>query len=232
MEDSPTVVGGPGPVAGHLRSTPKRRFRILFVCTGNRCRSPFAALVTRQLLEQRLDAQAARFDVGSAGVRAEARAGLDWHTRRQLTSYGVSDDVLDAFSARQIDDEIVAEADLVLTMTALHRSIVLDKVPRALVTTFLVRELARVGPGLDLPTLPRDPMERARAIGARGPLARARFPARNPTDDDIEDPIGRLSRTHRRVARTVGEAVDSIVGMIIGESGSIMPTTKLPPTRP
>lgn len=25
MEDSPTMVGGPGPVAGHLRSTPRRR---------------------------------------------------------------------------------------------------------------------------------------------------------------------------------------------------------------
>jgi protein-tyrosine phosphatase len=217
MKDNPTVACGPKPVTGR-RPSPTARFRILFVFTGNRCRSPFAELFGRRLVQQRLGGQAARFDIGSAGVQAEVGHGLDQQTRRQLRKWGFGEDALDAFSTRQIDEQMVADADLVLTMTAPQRSIVLDEVPQALARTFVLRELARFGPVLDLATLPSDPMLRARAIVARGGTARARVPARNPTDDDIDDPIGRLSRTHRMVARTVGTAVGTIVDMLVGQS--------------
>jgi hypothetical protein len=55
-------------VARHRRK--ETEFRVLYVCTGNICRSPFAEILTRHLLTGRLGGQAAAaFDVSSAGRR-------------------------------------------------------------------------------------------------------------------------------------------------------------------
>ncbi len=47
------------------------RFGILFVCTGNQCRSPVAEVLARRLLDERFGSEhAVRFDVSSAGTQA------------------------------------------------------------------------------------------------------------------------------------------------------------------
>src|SRR4051812_32932148 len=59
-------------VARHRKPEPvDGEFRLLFVCTGNICRSPFAEILTRHLLVGRLGGRVAgRFEISSAGVQA------------------------------------------------------------------------------------------------------------------------------------------------------------------
>jgi protein-tyrosine phosphatase len=74
--------------ARHRQDEP-RAFR-LYVCTGNICRSPFAEILTRHVLVDRLGGTAAAaFHIASAGVRAVAGAPMHPATREELRPWGL-----------------------------------------------------------------------------------------------------------------------------------------------
>ena len=75
--------------------------RILFVCTGNMCRSPLAERLTTSRAERSLGAWAARVHVDSAGTDAVDGRGMDGRSAQVLAAEGArrrvsqDDDVLD-----------------------------------------------------------------------------------------------------------------------------------------
>lgn len=161
---------------------------LLFVCTGNICRSPTAERLTAAYAAALPDP--ARLTASSAGTHAVYGSAMEPNAELVLTSLGGSGQ---GFRARQISPEIVAEADLVLTMTQQHRTSVLNASPRHLARTFtlleanaLAAEVPREGlhpPGEDL-TL------RGRELIAAMVRQRAMRHASQPANDDILDPIG------------------------------------------
>jgi protein-tyrosine-phosphatase len=87
---------------------------LLFVCTGNTCRSPIAAALARQIVDER---GLTDLDVSSAGTSAvEGQPASDGAVlvglERQL-------DLTD-HRARQLTPEYVDEADLILVMGPHH----------------------------------------------------------------------------------------------------------------
>ena len=102
---------------------PEINLRILIVCTGNTCRSPFAEhLLRRRFLERGLDDIA----VASAGVSAPAGASC---TAEVLQASGEWDVDLTGHRARQLRADDLLEADLVLTMEPYHRVSILTAFP-------------------------------------------------------------------------------------------------------
>jgi protein-tyrosine phosphatase len=97
--------------------------RILIVCTGNLCRSPFAEhLLRRRLLEKGLDDIA----VASAGVSAPVGTACP----KEILLAGSEWDVdLRAHRAHQLRAEDLLEADLVLTLEPFHRISILTAFP-------------------------------------------------------------------------------------------------------
>ncbi|HEY6934477.1 MAG TPA: adenylyl-sulfate kinase, partial [Marmoricola sp.] len=108
-------------------------FRVLFVCIGNVCRSPFG----ERLLAARL--AGADVAVSSAGVAAMVGAPMSPEAAAELEQYGAT---ADGFTARQLTPAMVRDADLVLTATRELRSRVLAETPSALRRTFTVLEFA------------------------------------------------------------------------------------------
>jgi protein-tyrosine-phosphatase len=88
--------------------------KVLFVCTGNICRSPMAAAIARDLLER-----AGRTDVvvSSAGTYALVGDGATGDALATAEEHGLH---LDDHRARQLTADLVADADLVIGMRSDH----------------------------------------------------------------------------------------------------------------
>src|SRR5205814_4296752 len=90
--------------------------RILFVCTGNICRSPLAAALLQRALAQRgIDG----LEVASAGTGAWDGAAVSEGAYLVGLERGLD---LSAHRARLLTRELVEEADLILTMARHHRA--------------------------------------------------------------------------------------------------------------
>ncbi len=88
--------------------------KVLFVCTANICRSPIAVGIFDALVEDR----GLTFQAESAGVAALVGSPVASHTYEVARELGLD---VDGHRARQVDETLLGEADLVLTMTPQHR---------------------------------------------------------------------------------------------------------------
>jgi len=121
-----------------MSEEPLAGFRILFVCTGNTCRSPLAEAIARV----EFDGIGPRMYVSSAGTSAEDGACASSGSQEVAREHGLD---LEAFASRRLTAEHLAEADCVLVMEPVHRSGVLGVSPQADTKTHLLGELAGRG---------------------------------------------------------------------------------------
>ena len=180
-------------------------FDLLTVCTGNICRSPIAERVAAHELRRGLPpGQAARFRVHSAGTHGLEGWEVNPPAAARLAALGI--DSLD-FRARRLVEEMVADADLVLTATRAHRSAAISLVPRAAARTFTLREFARLVSLVDVDALPADdPVERGRSLVAAAARQRGMIWV-PPEEDDIADPYGGPDAVFERCAVEIADAL-------------------------
>lgn len=83
---------------------------VLFVCTGNTCRSPMAKI----LLEKMADEQGVYVKVKSRGIMANPEDGISRGTYAVLLDQGIDSSY---HKARTLEEKDIQEADAVFTMT-------------------------------------------------------------------------------------------------------------------
>jgi len=96
---------------------------ILFVCTGNTCRSPMAEVLAKSILES----AGLAANIHSAGVSAGGRYPASENA--VCAMYDENCD-LSAHMSSQISQEILISANLVLTMTGTHLQIIKSICPQ------------------------------------------------------------------------------------------------------
>lgn len=93
---------------------------ILFVCTGNTCRSPMAEALFRHHEENN------EWTARSAGLYADSGSPASTHAIAVLNEQGID---LKKHRSSPLTHELIQQADLIVTMTEGHRSALLQIQP-------------------------------------------------------------------------------------------------------
>ena len=124
---------------------------ILFVCTGNSCRSVMAEGLARKYLKE---LGKSYISVSSAGSSA-----IDGLSPTQETVNVMKDEGLDvsAFRSKRLTAELIKNSDLILVMEGSHKNIISSMAPEAAAKTYLLKEFLINKGGKNYPENPDVP---------------------------------------------------------------------------
>jgi protein-tyrosine phosphatase len=177
-------------------------FGVLFVCTGNICRSPTAEALARRELARY---PGVPLQVSSAGSHALEGNPAASRSMLAASTRGAS---LERHFARELTRRRVRSAGLILCMAAEHRPFVLSYDRSAANRTFLLATFARVAGEWDW--LAGSPAEL---------VALAAEHARELDGDDVDDPLGHPAEAYAACA----ERLDGLVTPVIAALVKTMP---------
>ena len=185
-------------------------FSILTVCSGNICRSPLA----EQLLRAGL-ADVPGVQVSSAGTIGMIGYPMDAQAAELAVRFGVTDSAQHV--ARELNEQHIADAELIFAMSRDHRRAIAELVPRAARRTFTIREFARIAAEISdedlasVAAIPRtDSAGRlAATVAVVGSMRGMAGPPATPEDDDVIDPYRRSADVYERSGNELRPAVDA-----------------------
>ncbi len=153
---------------------------VLFVCTGNICRSPIAEGLFRQLIGNRKD-----IEVDSAGVHAVRGQPPSLYAVQVCESDGVN---ISDLRSQPLTHDLVERATHIFAMTGAHLETIHMLFPQGAEKTFLLREFEEPG---------------------------------STCWRDVPDPIGMGREVYEECARTIKNALPSVLGFV--EQGELVP---------
>jgi protein arginine phosphatase len=190
---------------------------ILFICTGNTCRSPMAEGFLRQMAEQKgLD-----LAVRSAGIAASQGAPMSRHSATILEKKGISFQ----HNAQPATAKLIAWADLILTMTVSHKRAVIQAYPLAVDKIHLLKEYVEDNPAVLLSIAESErfysELEMKRVLSQPITVEERQriWELENQLPDyDIFDPFGGTLADYERCAEEMSPYINMLLIKISGES--------------
>jgi protein-tyrosine phosphatase len=181
---------------------------VLVVCTGNVCRSPIAEGLLRAAFAERMGPDMP--EVASAGTMGWTGSGAHPSSIRAAAERGVD---ISGHRAREVSEEDVARADLIVAMAPEHAGAFAGQVASR---TFTLQELVRLLealPGVEDASLGR----LSERIAEADRLRREGFVG-DPRDEGIPDPLGMPLDAFRAVAAELDEWCSRLADGLVGRT--------------
>lgn len=134
----PLKITRSGAIKDELIWEAVRTKKVLFVCTGNSCRSVMAAVYLKKLLKNQGRADV---EVDSAGMMALEGMGASEQTREVLAAEGMD---VTGHSTKRVTRELIDGSDIILVMEKIHEERILQLAPEAKNRLFLLKEFAKI----------------------------------------------------------------------------------------
>lgn len=186
-------------------------FRLAFICTGNRFRSPLAAAVAADaVLGLPVTVESAGLlELGGAGALDEALAagaalGLD----------------LGAHRCRRLEPGSLSGSDLVVGFERKHVNAAISAGGANVARVFTLPEAFALLERVDRPRI-SEPIARARELVRRAHALRGSGVGRRQPVE-IPDPLGQADALQRRIAESVADLVRRLVAALFGTTGRLI----------
>ena len=140
-------------------------------------------------------------EIGSAGVRGWRRHPVERHIADELVRRGLDPS---PFRSRRLEPEMIDSTDVVLTMEAAQRRLVLEVRPEAVGRTFSLGQFARGAADLQDGRSSEPPLT---AVRLQEPEAR--------NEDDVVDPYGRGPEAAREAADHIERLLATVIPVLL-----------------
>ena len=181
---------------------------VLFVCTGNICRSPLA----ERLLHNQIRDLTSFITVASAGTMPLLEGSIP----PEILNYAATQNVIITdHHPRAISAGMIGNADLILTAERTHRSEVVSLVPRAANKTFTLNQFTRLAQAheelVDQGVITRPNIsELAQLVREIADIRSMAPPPNDAGDDDIADPYLRSLAAYNQAGNSIAGATSII----------------------
>jgi len=161
---------------------------ILFVCTGNTCRSAMAEGIFKKMLKKRTE-EDRRFNIISVGISALQGMSPTPEAIKVMTEQGID---ISRHIATQVQEDLVKKADLILVMSNTHKDHIKTKFTFAQDKIYLIKEFAQISKFKSIQKINEN--------------------------YEIVDPLGRPIEFYRIVAKELKENLEKILDKILEEN--------------
>ena len=161
---------------------------ILFVCTGNTCRSAMAEGIFKKMLKEKTKYNS-KFNIISAGISTLPGISPAPGAIKVMSEQGID---ISRHIATQVQEDLVRKADLILVMSNTHKNYLKTKFAFTQDKIYLLKEYAQIG--------------KFKSI------------RKTDENYEVVDPLGRPIEFYRIIARELKENLEKILDKILEEN--------------